>query len=201
MISFDFQRVSLVRPQDKTENIINHRIERINQSWTDLMSKIGRVGPQNAAILDTESGVIEKRNDQVLVIDDELTKKLSFIKEGEFSETKGAKTLKLIGDVVPVDRVEVIKKEKEHLTKSYPLSAAELASEVKKRCPGAKQHQVWAAIKENGIKDNTDYSAYNFRNKKQEDTFKDTGVVPNGTPSIYNQKAVELIVRLLENLT
>lgn len=83
------------------------------------MSKIGRVGPQNAAILDTESGVIEKRNDQVLVIDDELTKKLSFIKEGEFSETKGAKTLKLIGDVVPVDRVEVIKKEKEHLTKSY----------------------------------------------------------------------------------
>jgi hypothetical protein len=68
--------------QDKTENIINHRIERINQSWTDLMSKIGRVGPQNAAILDTESGVIEKRNDQVLVIDDELTKKLSFIKEG-----------------------------------------------------------------------------------------------------------------------
>lgn len=180
------------------ESIIEHRLEGINRLWIDLMSKIGRVGPQNAAILDTDSGVISKGENQVVVIDDQLVKKLSFIKEGEFSEKKGAQTLKLIGDVVPVDRVEVIKKEKEHLTKTYPLSAAELAAEVKKKCPNSKQHHVWQVIRENKIKDNTDYSAYNFRNKKQEDSFRETGIVPSVTPSIYNYKAVEFICKLIE---
>lgn len=183
------------------ENIINSRIQQTNQSWTDLMSKIGRIGSQNAAILDTESGIISQGKDQVLVIDDDLVKKLSFIKEGEFSEIGGAKTLKLIGDVVPVDRVEVIKKEKEHLTKLYPLSAAELADEVKKRCSFAKQNRVWDVIRDNDLKNNTDYSAYNFRNKKQEDSFEETGVILSNTPSIYNRKAVEFICRILENET
>jgi hypothetical protein len=181
------------------ENIINGRIEQTNRSWIDLMSKIGSIGPQNAAILDTEAGVVEKGKNQVLVIDDALLKKISFIKEGEFSETEGAKTLKLIGDVVPVDRVEVIKLEKEHLTKQYPLSAAELAEEVKKKCPSAKQNGVWIAIRENDMKNNKDYSAYNFRNKKQEDAFHDTGTVPSNTPSIYNHKAIDFICRILEN--
>lgn len=183
------------------ENIVNNRIEQTNRSWTDLMSKIGRIGSQNAAILDTESGIISRGKHQVLVIEDDLAQKLSFIKEGEFSEKDGAKTLKLIGDVVPVDRVEVIKKEKEHLTKLYPLSAVELAEEVKKRCSTAKQNEIWSVIRENGIKDNTDYSAYNFRNKKHEDAFAETGVVPSVTPSIYNRKAVEFICRILENET
>lgn len=117
------------------ENIIKGRINQINDSWTNLMARIGRVGPQNAAILDTDAGVVANGDNQVLVIEDDLAEKLTFIKEGEFTEKSGAKTLKLIGDVVPVDRVEVIKKEKEHLTKSYPLSATELANEVKVRCP------------------------------------------------------------------
>lgn len=181
------------------ENIINSRIEQTNRSWTELMSKIGRIGSQNAAILDTESGIISRGRNQILVIEDDLAQKLAFIKEGEFSEKEGAKTLKLIGDIVPVDRVEVIKKEKEHLTKLYPLSAAELAEEVKRKCSTAKQNQIWAVIRENDLKNNTDYSAYNFRNKKHEDSFLETGVVPSVTPSIYNRKAVEFISRILEN--
>lgn len=140
------------------ENIINSRISQINDSWTNLMSRIGRVGPQNAAILDTDAGVVAKGDNQVLVIEDELAEKLTFIKEGEFSEKTGSKTLKLIGDVVPVDRVEVIKKEKEHLTKSYPLSATELADEVKKRCPAVGRNQIWEVIRENDLKNDRDYS-------------------------------------------
>ncbi len=180
------------------ENIINARIERINQSWIDLMGKIGRIGPQNAAILDTDSGIIEKGIDQVLVIDDELAKKLSFIKEGTFSEKEGAKTLKLIGDVVPVDRVEVIRKVKEHLTRSYPLSATELATAVKDRLSSIGQSQVWEVIRENDMKNNTDYSAYNFRNKKQEDDYRTNGVLASVTPSIYNHKAIDFICKVLE---
>lgn len=180
------------------ENIINARIEQTNKNWLDLMNRIARIGPQNAAILDSEAGLIEKGPNQVMVIDEDLARKLKFIKEGYFTEKEGATTLKLVGDVVPVDKLEVVKKVKEHLTKSYPLSATELAAEVKKQIPSAKQNDVWAVIKENGLKENTDYSAYNFRNKKQEDQYKQTGILASVTPSIYNSKAVDFIVKILE---
>lgn len=181
------------------ESIINHRVEQNNQHWLDLMSKIGRAGPQNAAILDTERALIEKDDTRVLVLDEDLANKLKFIKEGEFVEKKGAATLKLVGDVVPVDKVEVVKRVKENLTKSYPLSATDLADEVKKQIPTSTRNAVWACISENQLKNNPDYSAYNFRNKKQEDTYKDSGILPSNTPSIYNQNAVDFIVNVLKN--
>lgn len=181
------------------ENIINKRIEQNNRQWLDLMSKIGRAGPQNAAILDTEQALIEKGDSRVLVLDEELANKLKFVKEGKFVEKDGAATLKLVGDVVPVDKVEVVKHVKEHLTKAYPLSAMELVQEVRKLHPDAKINEIWAAIAENDIKSNPDYSAYNFRNKKQEDDYKATGAVPSVTPSIYNEKAVAFIVKVLRD--
>jgi len=181
------------------ENIIARRVDANNSQWLDLMAKIGRTGPQNAAILDTEKALIEKGDSRVLVLDDELAHKLKFIKEGEFVEKDGAAALKLVGDVVPIDKVEVIRRVKENLTKSYPLSAMELVTEVQKALPSAKQHDVWRVIGENQLKENTDYSAYNFRNKAQEDAYEATGHVPPVTPSLYNTNAVEYIVRVLKN--
>ena len=163
------------------------------------MSKIGKAGPQNAAILDTEQALIEKGSSQVLVLDEGLANKLKFVKEGKFVEKDGAATLKLVGDVVPIDRVEVVKHVKEHLTKAYPLSAMELVQEVKKLHPEVKQNEIWAVIADNDVKNNPDYSAYNFRNKKQEDDYRKTGTVPSVTPSIYNEKAVTFIVKVLKD--
>lgn len=179
------------------ESIISKRVEQNNRHWLDLMSKIGRAGPANAAILDTERALIEKDDDRVLVLDEGLAEKLKFIKEGEFVERGGAPALKLVGDVVPVDRLEVVKRVKENLTKLYPLSAMELAAEVKKVLPVASANEIWKVIRENGMKDNTDYSAYNFRNKKQEDRYQETGEVPSVMPSIYNWNAVDFIVNVL----
>jgi len=164
-----------------------------------LMAKIGKAGPQNAAILDTERALIEKDETKILVMDEELAKKIKFIKEGDFVEKKGATALKLVGDVVPIDKVEVVRKVKENLTKQYPLSAMELAAEVKKSYPAASPHQVWRVLSENGIKENADYAAYNFRNKKQEDEFKESGKLPPTTPSIYNQRAVDYIVNVIKS--
>lgn len=93
------------------EAIINHRIERQNQQWIDLVSKIGKSGPQNAAILDLDKGAISKNDSQILVVDDELVRSINWIKEGTFSEKEGAPTLKLIGEVQSIDTVEVVKKE------------------------------------------------------------------------------------------
>lgn len=181
------------------ETIIRRRVEQNNNQWLDLMSKIGKAGPQNAAILDTEKAIIEKDDAKILVMDEELAGKLKFIKEGEFSEKEGAATLKLIGDVVPIDRVEVVKKVKENLIKEYPLSAMELARAVKEKLPSSSQGKVWVVIKDNDIKNNSDYSAYNFRNKNQEDEYKKSGKVPSVTPNIYNHKAVDFIANILKS--
>jgi len=181
------------------EAIINARIDQNNKHWIDLVSKIGRAGPENAAILDTEKALIEKGDSKLLVLDEGLAEKIKFIKEGEFDEKTGATTLKLVGDVVPIDRVEVIKKVKEHLTKSYPLSAMELFGEVRRILPFAKHGQVWDVIRDNDLKSNLSYSAYNFSSKTHEDRFIETGHVPSATPSIYNHNAIDFIVNVLRS--
>ena len=181
------------------ESIINHRIEHNNNQWLDLMSKIGKAGPANAAILDTEKSIIEKDESKILVVDEELAKKLKFIKEGEFVERNGATALKLVCDVIPIDRVEVIKRIKENLIKEYPLTAMELIEEVKKRVPDCKQNDIYKIISENGIKDDPEYSAYNFRSKRHEEKYKTTGRLPNGTPCIYKAKTIELVTKILMN--
>lgn len=180
------------------ESIINRRMAQNNQQWLDLVQKIGAAGPENAAILDTERSLIAKDDARILVIDDDLANKMRFIKKGQFSETQGASTLKLVGDVVPIDKVEVVRKVRENLIREYPLSAMELAQAVKAIYPPATQNAVWQAIRENDLKNNSDYSAYNFRNKKQEDQYTASGRLPSVTPSIYNQRAVAFLVQVLK---
>lgn len=180
------------------EAIINRRIEQQNQQWMDLVSKIAKSGPQNAAILDVEKGLIEKNDSQILVIDDSLAREMKWIKEGHFTEKAGAPALKLIGEVQPVDTVEIIKKEKVNRLKEYPLSAKELAEAVKSKI-GVTQKDVWRTINENRIKSNPDYSIYNFRNKRQEEEYEQTGIVPKGVPSIYKVSTVDYIVQILKN--
>jgi predicted HTH transcriptional regulator len=181
------------------ESIINKRVEQNNKQWLDLMSKIGSAGPQNAAILDTEKSLIEKDDSKILVLDEDLAAKLKFVKEGQFVEKGGAATLKLVGDIVPVDKVEVVRRVKENLTKAYPLAALELVEEVQKLYPAAKKGEVWNAISENDMKNNQDYSAYNFRSKKQEDNHKESGVLPKTIPSIYNENAAIFIANILQD--
>jgi hypothetical protein len=180
------------------ENIINKRIDLNNNQWIDLLSKIGKAGPQNAAILDTKKSLIEKDDSKILVLDEELANKLKFVKEGQFVEKKGSPTLKLIGDIVPVDKIEVIQKVRENLTKSYPLSALEVVEEVRKKYHPATQADVWRIIRENDLKNNFTYSAYNFRNKKQEDEFLSNGKLPSSIPCIYNYNAVDFIIKVLK---
>lgn len=179
------------------QSIIDHRVELNNKHWLGLIEKIGRAGPENAAILDTERGLIERDKATVLVLDAELTSKIKFIKEGEFVEKGGATALKLVGDVTPINQVDVTKRVKENLTKQFPLSFMELRDKVKEAFVHAKSNDVSRVIRENSLKTNPDYSAYNFRNKKQEDEYLDSGIVPPTTPSIYKYQAVDFIVQVL----
>ncbi len=181
------------------ESIINKRIEQNNNQWLDLVQKIGKSGPQNAAILDSEKGIIEKGESQILVVDEELLSGFQLIREGEFSETKGAKTLKLIGNISPINQVEVVKKVREDKLKEYPLSAKELSNEILKREPTIKVNRIWEIIKENNIKDNKDYSDYSFRNQKNRLEYENNGMLVKGTPSIYKYTAIDFIINIYKN--
>ncbi len=181
------------------ETIISKRIEQNNNQWLDLVQKIGKSGPQNAAILDTEKGLIEKNENQILVVDEELVKNIQWIKEGEFSEREGGKTLKLVGSVVPIDHVEVVKKVKENKLKEYPLSATELIKEIKKTRPEIKHGDIYRIINENNVKFNKEYSDFVFRNNNQQEKFELDGTMPKGIPSIYKPSTIDLIVRIYKN--
>lgn len=181
------------------ETIINKRIEQNNNHQIDLVQKIGKSGPQNAAILDSEKGIIEKGETQILVVDEELLSEFQIIREGEFSETKGAKTLKLVGNITPINQIEVIKKVKEDKLKDYPLSASDLVIEIKKRIPDFNKNRIWEIIKENGIKSNKDYSDYSFRNQSQRLNYENEKILAQGTPSIYKSSTVDLIINIHKN--
>lgn len=181
------------------ETIINQRIEQTNSQWLDLVQKIGQSGPANAAILDTEKGIIEKKDSQILVVDEELVKGMQWIKEGEFKETKGAKTLKLVGEVSPVDQVEIVKRVKENRLKDYPLAARQLITEIKKKVPTIKEPEIYSILRENDVKNNKEYSTYVFRNNGQEEAYEKDGTLPTGIPSIYKPAAIGLVERIFKN--
>ncbi len=181
------------------ESIIEERIQQQNRNWIDLVKKIGAAGPENAAVLDTERGIIEKNEKQILVVGDDLIKDFKFIKEGEFSEKDGAKTLKLIGEVQSTDRIEIIQKIKENKFKDYPLASRELWEKVKHRNSTIKQNVFYEIIRENNIKHNPNYCNHIFRNNRQQKEYQDNGELPGGTPCIYKESAVELIGRIYEN--
>jgi hypothetical protein len=187
--------------QAELQKIIQKIIDSNNQDWSNLIAKISKIGPVNAAILDTEKGLIEKDAQQILVIDEELTKKIKFIKEGKFSKKEGSTTLKLVGDVHPIDSMEVSRVIKKNLLELYPLSFKELMNAIKACVSDVKERQVHEIIKENNLKNNPDYSSYNFRNRNQEVEFQEKGKIPSGIPSIYNEDCLKLICHLLKENT
>lgn len=176
------------------ERIINERIERNNKNWLSLIEKIGKAGPQNAAILDTEKGIIENNDSQVLIVDESLVSKMNWIREGSFSEKEGAKTLRLIGEVVPGTQIEVIKRIIQNRLREYPLSATELADKIIIKDNRIGKNTVWKIIGTTDLKSNLDYSTYNFANKKQEDEYLLNGTLPNIIPSIYKESAIDFII-------
>jgi Putative DNA-binding domain len=73
---------------------------RERQAVAQFAKSMTRVADGSAATLDLNSGKVEGHAG-AFVIDRQLLPELQFIREGEFSETKGAPTLRLIGEVRP----------------------------------------------------------------------------------------------------
>lgn len=77
------------------------RDRRVEEKWIQKVSRVREIGVDDAAIVDLRSGVVTGSRG-TFIIDEALLPKLTFVREGEFTEKAGAPTLKLIGDVEPV---------------------------------------------------------------------------------------------------
>lgn len=90
-----------IRYPELRQIIEEERLKRL-----DLLEKqvkrMMEIGIENVGILDTNTGEVTGPKGSFL-IDEKTLPKISFIKDGEFSETEGAPTLRLIGEVSPID--------------------------------------------------------------------------------------------------
>lgn len=80
------------------------------QQWIEFAKRAAKIGIENACLLDLNGGVVSGNGGSV-IIDETLLSKLAFIKEGEFVETKGMPTLRLIGDIKEVGTGKIVVKE------------------------------------------------------------------------------------------
>ena len=73
----------------------------------DLIQKTGKIGVENAALLDLNNGFLSSQHTKI-VVDKDIIEKLKFVKEGHFTEKGGSPTLKLIGDIEGISSAEII---------------------------------------------------------------------------------------------
>jgi hypothetical protein len=86
-----------IKPGELRQIIAN----REQQAVADFARRMGQVATGAAATIDLDTGEVSGRSGS-FVIDKELLPTIQFIREGDFSEVKGAPALRLIGDVEPV---------------------------------------------------------------------------------------------------
>lgn len=91
--------------------ILNESRERERREWLRLFQKIGKIGVENAALLDVRSGELSGHSNSV-IIDKDLLDKIAFIQEGRFVDTGGIPALRVIGNVTAVDTGKIIVEER-----------------------------------------------------------------------------------------
>jgi hypothetical protein len=98
--------------------------------------------------------------------------------------------------VVPTGSERVVYRT-QSLTDRYPLCYSQVIEKVRAALPRFKQHVIDSAIKSLKLKDNPAYSGYVFRSRTHQERATKAGSVPKGTPSIYNEDAVRMLIQTL----
>lgn len=92
---------------EELQAIIEQSRKNEERQWLDFAKKAVRVGVSNAALLDLNTGKLSGTSGAV-VLDEELLKKVAFIREGQFVENGGTPTLRVIGDVTEISTGKVV---------------------------------------------------------------------------------------------
>lgn len=78
---------------------------RIQRGVGEFARRMARVATGSNATLDLDSGKLEGPTGR-LTIDRDLLERIQFVREGDFSELKGAPALRIVGEVEPISEVE-----------------------------------------------------------------------------------------------
>lgn len=156
--------------------ILEKEREKEKILWIKHIEKIAIAGPRNAYILDTFKGELHTDKGKI-VIDESLLDKIKFIKEGQFSETDGAPTLRLLGNIDGIaDTTNVVASDA-----VFPLFETDLRNRLGLRT----NHEVRCIIWKLGIKDKPVYHS-------------ETKVGRSNTVHKYSEKLIPVIKRLLK---
>jgi len=183
---------------EELSRIIDERIERANNDWRNVLKEIGRIGASHVAVLDTTRAVARHGNTPVLAVDDALGARLG-MPHGQYVARERSEALVGSGQRHSRGANKVILTIPEKLTEAYPYAAMEMARRVRERVPGTGLNRIWTTIREQEVKEDRRYSAFVFRNQEQERQYEQSGVPSAGTPSIYNDAAVDFISEVIEH--
>lgn len=89
------------------KRIIDDAKSREQRSMMRHIEELVKAGASNAAVLDFSASTLQGPTGERVLVSQELLEKISFIREGEFTEVEGAPTLRLIGDVVPTNTINL----------------------------------------------------------------------------------------------
>lgn len=149
------------------------------KGWMEHLERISKIGPMNAAVMDTIEGEITGKTG-TLIIDKKLIPKLKFINQGKFQE-KGKPVLKLIGDVRPVSipvrsnktdkmdvqitddkKAPVYRIEEEDIRKEYPLDYYGLLDGMRERYVDFKANSFFHQGRKRIIRENKNLSRIRY---------------------------------------
>ena len=78
-------------------NILEENRRKEQELWMSHLQRIASIGVHDAAIFNPDDGIVRGKSG-AFIIDKKLLPKLSFIREGEFQEVKGAPAIRIVGD-------------------------------------------------------------------------------------------------------
>lgn len=103
-IYYRYQGSSEVIKYSELIHILEKERIKERRQWFRMLTKINAAGIENVSLLNLQSGEITGPVGNYY-INEEFLPDLTFIKEGEFSETEGAPTLRMLGDAKPINMV------------------------------------------------------------------------------------------------
>jgi hypothetical protein len=98
-IYYRYRGQSSVIRYSEMRSLLDAQIKRERDAWMAHLARISEAGPTNVAVLNSVSGELHGVQ-STYILDEELLRKVRFVEQGRFVESKGEPTLRLVGDVL-----------------------------------------------------------------------------------------------------
>ena len=88
--------------RSELRQLLDNERAKERELWTQTLQRMARIGIENIGVLNSVTGEVSGGKGSFL-ISEELLPQIQFIHSGSFVESGGQPTLKLVGEVVPIN--------------------------------------------------------------------------------------------------